>query len=104
MSDEVDLTIVLMVFDTDSPERLLAILSKYVVLTRMHMGSRVVDLSASQTTPGRFVVMQKWDTPDAQQMHFDSPDMVEMASACRDLLKQPPLIELLGGISAHDLQ
>ena len=104
MSDEVDLTIVLMVFDTDSPERLLAVLSKYVVLTRMHMGCRVIDLSASQMTVGRFVITQKWETPDAQQMHFDSPDMIEMASACHGLLKQPPLIELLGSISAHDLQ
>lgn len=103
MSDEVELTIVLMIFDTEEAEKLLGVLSKYVVLTRMHMGCRVIDLSASQTTPGRFMVVQKWDSPDAQQMHFDSPTMIEMAQACAGLLKSPPLIELLEGISAHDL-
>jgi quinol monooxygenase YgiN len=48
-------------------------------------------------------VIQKWDSPAAQQAHFDSADMVEMAEACRGLLAQPPDIDLLEAISAHDL-
>jgi quinol monooxygenase YgiN len=101
---EGDLTIVTMRFDAADPDRLLAILAKYVVLTRMHDGCRNVDLCASVTTPGRFLVVEKWATAAAQRAHFDSPDMVEMAEACRGVLTGPPDIDLLQGISAHDLR
>ena len=49
------------------------------------------------------MIVQKWDSPDAQQRHFDSDVMVEMATACHGLLTQPPAIDLLESISAHDL-
>lgn len=104
MADEVELTIVLMIFDASEPEQLLGILSKYTVMSRMHAGCRVIDLSASQTTSGRFVIVQKWESPAAQQRHFDSPAMIEMAQACPGLLTCAPRIELLEGISAHDLK
>lgn len=55
------------------------------------------------TTPGRLVVIEKWATPAAQRAHFDSAAMVEMAEACRGLLAEPPDIDLLEAISAHDL-
>lgn len=102
--DDVELTIVTMVFDAADPERLLPVLSKYVVLARRHEGCRNVDLSASATTPGRFVIVQKWESPEAQRAHFDSPEMVEMAEACRGILSRPPEIELLEPITAHDLR
>jgi quinol monooxygenase YgiN len=79
------------------------VLSKYVVLSRGHPGCRNIELCASVTAPGRFVVIEKWESPEAQRAHFDSPDMVEMAEACRALLARPPDIDLLEGISAHDL-
>ena len=103
--DEVELTIVTMAFDAvpAGVDRLLGVLSKYVVLSRQHPGSRNIDLMASVTTPNRFVIVQKWDAPEAQQVHFDSQDMVEMAEACRGLLATAPVIDLLEGISAHDL-
>jgi quinol monooxygenase YgiN len=69
----------------------------------MDPGCRNIDLCASVTRPGRFVIVQKWDSPDAQQRHFDSEVMVEMATACNGLLTQPPAIDLLESISAHDL-
>ncbi len=94
---------VTMVFDTTDYRALLGVLSKYVVLARGHDGCRNIDLCASVTTPDRVVVIQKWDSPDAQAAHFDSPDMVEMAEACVGLLAHPPVIDLLEGISAHDL-
>jgi quinol monooxygenase YgiN len=104
MSDEVELTIVTMVFDAGAAaEQLAAVLAKYVVLARHEHGCRNIDLCASITTSGRYVVVEKWDTPAAQRAHFDSPVMVEMAQACRGLLAGPPAIELLEGISAHDL-
>ena len=80
------------------------VLAKYVVLSRMHPGCRNVDLCASVSTPGRFLIVEKWESPTAQRAHFDSADMVEMAEACRGLLAAPPDIELLEGISAHDLR
>ena len=55
------------------------------------------------THPGRLLVIQKWESPEAQRAHFDSADMVEMAEACRGLLAEPPDIDLLEAISAHDL-
>ena len=103
MADDVEVTVVTMVFDATDYRGLLAVLSKYVVLTRGHEGCRNVDLCASVTTPDRVVVIQKWESPEAQAAHFDSPEMVEMAQACVGLLAGPPTIDLLEGISAHDL-
>jgi quinol monooxygenase YgiN len=103
MSDEVELTIVTLVFEASDPEHLLPILSKYVVVSRGHPGCRNIDLAASATAPGRFVIIQKWESAEAQRIHFDSAEMVEMAGACVGLLSSPPRIDLLFGISAHDL-
>jgi quinol monooxygenase YgiN len=103
MPDDVELTIVTMRFDAAEPAALLGVLSKYVVLTRMEPGCRNIDLCASVTTPGRYLLIQKWDSPQPQRAHFDSPAMVEMAEACRGLLSGPPDIDLWDGPSAHDL-
>jgi quinol monooxygenase YgiN len=103
MSDDVELTMVTMSFDAADPERLLPVLARYVVLSRNHPGCRNVDLAMSATVPDRVVVIQKWESPDAQRNHFDSADMVEMARSCEGLLRAPPVIDLLDPISAHDL-
>lgn len=101
---EVELTIVTMVFDASDPDALQSILAKYTVVTRMDPACRNIDLCASVTTPGRFVIVQKWDSPEAQQAHFDSDVMVEMATSCKGLLSRAPAIDLLESISAHDLR
>ena len=103
MADEVELAIVTMTFDASEPERLLPVSAKYVVVSRGHPGCRNIDLCASVTTPNRFVIIQKWASMEAQRTHFDSIDMVEMAQSCQGLLTEPPAIDLLDGISAHDL-
>lgn len=100
---EIELAIVTMRFDAADPGALLAILSKYVVLTRMQTGCRNVDLCASVTRPGRYLLIQKWDSAEAQRAHFDSPVMVEMAQACAGILTAAPDIDLWDGPSAHDL-
>jgi quinol monooxygenase YgiN len=100
---EVELTLVTMELRSSKPEALMPILAKYVVLSRGHPGCRNIDLCASVATPGRYVVIEKWESPAAQQAHFDSAEMVEMARACNGLLSAPPAIDLLEGISAHDL-
>jgi quinol monooxygenase YgiN len=101
----VDLTVVTMAFDAapGAAEQLGAVLARYVVLSRGHPGCRNIDLCASVTRPGRYVVIEKWDSPAAQRAHFDSPEMVAMAEAARPLLAGPPDIDLLDGVSAHDL-
>jgi len=101
---EVELSIVTMRFDAADPGSLVPVLAKYVVLTRMDPACRNVDLCASVTAPGRYLVVQKWDSPEAQRAHFDSPTMVEMAEACRGLLSGLPDIDLWDGPSAHDLR
>ena len=101
-----DLTVVTMAFDAanaGAATQLADVLVKYVVVSRMHPGCRNIDLCASVTSPGRFVVIQKWGSSAAQRAHFDSADMVEMAEACRPFLAGVPAIDLLDGISAHDL-
>ena len=102
---EIDLTVVTLVFlaRSEGVDQLLAVLSKYVVVSRQHPGCRNIDLCSSVTSPGRFLVVEKWETPTAQRAHFDSSDMVEMARACQGLLEVPPEIDLYEGISAHDL-
>lgn len=98
-----ELTVVTMTFDASDPSALVGILSKYVVVSRGHAGCRNIDLCGSLTTPNRFLVIQKWDSPESQQAHFDSPEMVEMARSCNGLLTRPPTIDLYEGLSAHDL-
>ncbi len=102
--DDVDLVLVTMRFDATDPDRLLPLLARYVVLSRGHPGCRNIDLAASTTHPGRFVIHQKWASPAAQRAHFDSTEMVEMAEGCRGLLAARPDIDLLEPISAHDLR
>jgi quinol monooxygenase YgiN len=105
---EVELTVVTMVFDAReadeaAADRLMSVLSKYVVVSRNHPGCRNIDLCASWTNPGRYLVIEKWETPEAQRVHFDSDEMVEMARSCEGLLARKPDIDLFAGISAHDL-
>ncbi len=101
--DDAEITLVTLRFQTSDPEKLMGILSKYVVLSRQQDGCRNIDLTGSVTTPGRFVVIQKWDSPESQQAHFNSREMIEMAEACGGLLADAPEIDLLEGLSAHDL-
>jgi quinol monooxygenase YgiN len=103
VADELALTVVTMSFQASDADRLLGVLAKYVVVSRGVPGCRNIDLCASATREGRYLVIEKWDSPDAQRAHFDSPEMVEMAEACRGLLARPPQIDLFDGISAHDL-
>jgi quinol monooxygenase YgiN len=101
--EPVELAIVTMRFDAADVGALVAVLSKYVVLTRMQPGCRNVDLCGSVTSPGRYLVIQKWDSVAAQRTHFDSALMIEMASACNGILTRAPDIDLWDGPSAHDL-
>ena len=94
---------VTMTFETEQVTELLAVLSKYVVLSRMDTAARNIDLVASVTRPGRFTVIEKWESQDAQEAHFDSTVMVEMATACGGLLSNPPDIDLHEAVSMHDL-
>jgi quinol monooxygenase YgiN len=104
VGDEVALTVVTMVFHASDADRLLAVLAKYVVVSRGAPGCRNIDLCASATRDGRYLVIEKWESPEAQRAHFDSAEMVEMAESCKGLLSSPPDIDLFDGISAHDLQ
>jgi quinol monooxygenase YgiN len=92
-----------MSFQAADPDRLLSVLAKYVVLSRTTPGCRNIDLCASAIRDGRYLVIEKWESAEAQRAHFDSEAMVEMAESCRDLLTAPPDIDLYEGISAHDL-
>jgi quinol monooxygenase YgiN len=103
MADELEIAIVTMRLDASDPAALLAVLSKYVVMTRMQPGCRNVDLCSSVTQPGRYLIIQKWDSGEAQRAHFDSPAMVEMATSCTGLLAGAPDLDLWDGPSAHDL-
>jgi quinol monooxygenase YgiN len=92
-----------MVFRASDPDRLLGVLAKYVVVSRGAPGCRNIDLCASAARDDRYLVIEKWESPEAQRDHFDSPEMVEMAESCRGLLAAPPDIDLFDGVSAHDL-
>ncbi len=100
---EVDPIMVTMSFDATEPDALLAVLSKYVVLARNEPGSRNIDLVASVTRPGRYLIVQKWDSVEAQQTHFDGATMVDMARSCDGLLAAAPHIDLHEGVTMHDL-
>lgn len=103
---EPEITLVTLVFQATGEatiDRLLGVLAKYVVVSRQEDGCRNIDLCQSVTVPGRFVVIEKWESPETQRAHFDSAGMVEMAQSCEGLLAQRPDIDLLEGLSAYDL-
>ena len=87
-----------------SEEPLLAILARYVVVTRQVPACRNIDLLASATLTGRLLVVEKWESPAAARSHLDSPEMAEMAAAAVAHLSARPDVELYDTISAHDLR
>ena len=89
---------VTMTFDAADPERLQSVLARYVVLSRGHPGCRNIDLAMSSTRPDRFVIVQKWERPEAQRAHFDSADMVDDGRGLRRAAGRPPAIDLLDAI------
>lgn len=101
--DEIEVAMVTMVFDATDAATLLGVLSKYVVVSRSHDGCRNIDLGASTTVEGRFMIVEKWESIESQQSHFDSPAMVEMAESCRGILSKAPTIDLIEAITVHDL-
>ena len=101
--ETVETAILTMELDAADPEALAPVLAKYVVVTRGQDGCRNVDLCGSTTQPGRFVIISKWSTPEGPRRHLDSPAAVEMARGCDGLLLRAPRIDLLEGLSAHDL-
>lgn len=101
---EVELVVVTMAFDAADLGSLIAVLSKYVVLTRMEQGCRNVDMVVSETKPSRVLIIEKWDSPAAQQAHFAATSMVEMARSCAGIISGPPDIDMWQSMSAHDLR
>ncbi|MGF1598567.1 MAG: putative quinol monooxygenase [Acidimicrobiales bacterium] len=102
-ADQGEPVMVVLQFTTDRPDALFEVLSHYVVASRGAEGARNIDLVASATTPGRVLVVEKWDSARAQRAHFDSAEMVEMARACADVLTTAPDIDLFHNVSMHDL-
>jgi len=102
---EVEIALLTASFDArpGAEETLLSLLSRYVVLTRREPACRNVDLVASVTHSGRFLVIEKWDSAAAVQAHLDSPLMTDMARAALPSLAHQPDLDLFDTISAHDL-
>jgi len=102
---DLTLAIVAGVFDArpGAEAELGAVLAHYVVLSRASPGCRNIDLVASLTTPGRFLVYEKWESPEFQRDHLTSAVTEEMAAAALPLLAGPPDLGLFEAISAHDL-
>ena len=101
--DDLEIALLKLTFQTNEPDLLIPVLSKYVVMTRKEVGCRNADLCVSFTDPNRFVIIEKWESDNAARAHFDSPVMVEMAESCSGILAERPDIDLLQGLSAHDL-
>ena len=100
---EIELVVVTMSFDAADMASLIAVLSKYVVLTRMEPGCRNIDMVMSDTHVNRILVIEKWESPDAQNTHFNGTTMVGMATSCDGLLVNKPDIDRWQSMSAHDL-
>ena len=103
MADDLEIALLTMTFVASDADALLGNLSKYVVLTRGVDGCRNIDLCASVAKPGVFIIIEKWESEDHARDHVNSKLMLEMANSCRGVLTEAPEIDLLEGISAHDL-
>jgi quinol monooxygenase YgiN len=104
-SADLTLAVVAGVYDArpGAEAQLGAVLANYVVVSRRSPGCRNIDLVASLTTPGRFLVYEKWETPEYQRQHLTSPVTEEMAAAALPLLAGPPDLGLFEAVSAHDI-
>lgn len=106
-SNTADLTLAIVagIFDArpGAEAELGAVLANYVVMSRTGAGCRNIDLVASLTKPGRFLVYEKWESPGHQQAHLTSPVTEAMATAAMPLLAGPPDLGLFEAVSAHDL-
>ena len=102
---DMTLAVVAGVFDArpGAEAQLGAVLAKYVVMSRTSPGCRNIDLVASLTQPGRFLVYEKWDSPEHQRDHLTSAVTEELATAAMPLLAGPPELGLFEAVSAHDL-
>jgi quinol monooxygenase YgiN len=102
---EITLAVVAGVFDArpGADAALASVLARYVVVSRTAPGCRNIDLVASLTTPGRFLIYEKWESPEHQRNHLSSAVTEEMAAAALPLLAGPPDLGLFEAISAHDL-
>ena len=102
---DLTLAIVAGVFDAraGAEAELGAVLAHYVVMSRTAPGCRNIDLVASLTTPGRFLVYEKWESAEHQRDHLTSAVTEEMAAAALPLLAGPPDLGLYEAVSAHDL-
>ena len=102
---DVSLAVVAGIFDArqGAEAALASVLAHYVVLSRTSPGCRNIDLVASLTTPGRFLVYEKWESADHQRAHLTSVVTEDMAAAALPLLAGPPDLGLFEAISAHDL-
>jgi quinol monooxygenase YgiN len=105
MSDDDELALLTATFDArpGDEEALAAALARYVVLARGEDGCRNIDLVASTTKRGRFLVVEKWVSGAAARAHLDGLAMTEMAREAVPLLAERPDIDLHDPISAHDL-
>ena len=101
--DDLEIALLHLIFNAANASELTPVLAKYVVMTRNEEACRNVDLCVSFTDPNQFVIIEKWDSEDAARAHFDSPVMVEMAESCSGILADRPDVDLLQGLSAHDL-
>jgi quinol monooxygenase YgiN len=106
VTGDVELAMLTGTFDArpEAVDELGAVLARYVVLTRREPECRNVDLVASTTQRGRFLVVEKWASPEAVRAHVDSPLMAEMAQASIPLLARRPDLDLYDAISAQDLE
>jgi len=102
---DVEIAVLTALFDakTGSEDVLLGALSRYVVMTRQEPNCRNVDLVASVTRTGRFLVIEKWVSTEAVQAHLNSPLMTEMAHTAVTALAAEPEIDMYDSISAYDL-
>ena len=105
MTDEPELAVMTARFDPvpGSEDPLLAVLARYVVVTRRAPACRNVDLLASAAHPGRLLLVAKWESAADARAHLDSPEMAEMAAAAVPHLAARPEVDLYDTISAHDL-
>ena len=102
---DVELAVVTGTFDArpGSEATLGGLLARYVVVSRAQTGCRNIDLVFSLTSPGRFLVYEKWESPQLQQAHMASAAMTDLAEGAAPHLARPPDFDLYEPISAHDL-
>ncbi|MGE0776008.1 MAG: putative quinol monooxygenase [Sphingomonadaceae bacterium] len=99
MTSSTDLLVVRMTAKYDRRAELKTMLTSMVPDVRREEGCLLFELFEDQAYPGRFVMLERWESEALRQVHLASPPVQAFIAAGPTLLAQPLDKQLLKAIT-----